>query len=735
MRKLAEWIVGHKKTVLTAVAVLVALSVVGTVFLVLDEKINSNMLDYLPTDTDTTDGIAFLKEYFGIEGDAFVVVEGTEDDAPLAESVAKIRKLDGITQFVWYGDVLTIDTLADTFGDWLGLKDAFDTQELKSYLRRPIYDDDGEITGYNYIMLILLEYAPSTRAAFGVHEAIREELSGNLGRSVAIAGMTALADTVMTETMKEVPLYIIFSLIVVIVILLIATDSFTEPLILILTLGAAVVINMGTNYLLPEVSIISFAASSVLQLGITMDYAIFLLHAYREERLSFDPLEAAKKALPRTVVNIAASALTTAGGFAALYIMRVGIGADLANVVIKGIVMSLATVVFLQPVLLVCFDKLTVRTAHKKPRINFAPAAKVAVKGRIIIVAAAVCLLVPAFIGQMNVDYSYLKIYAVKENRTPQEILADELQNQVILAVPLETAAGTHREFMAELLENEKINSVVGAYSALNLGEEELKKLLSNELMLSMPFVGTMFATAPSSDGETELYTLYLVGIEGDTEDEAAFAAHAHLKNTLDSYFSVSYPFGVLTGVADMAEITPQDFLKVSLLGVAIILIVMSVLLKSVGKSIVTVLLIELAIWLNISLSTIIKQPVNFMIYIIISSVQLGCTVDYAILMISRFKEAVSEGLDSRNAAVKAAGSSFPAITLSASIIIAVCLAIYFISSNLLVKEMAMLLTRGAFISYLMVIFVLPAALSLFRKKKCGDKQPIKEVRNVGEGN
>ena len=709
MKKFADWIVKSRIWIMIVVAVLTIASAVATYFVITNDKINSDMLVYLPGGTDTADGIKFLKENFGVEGDAFVVVSGYDNDPELAESVGKIRKIEGITNFIWYGDLDTVETLAKFFH----ISDKINVEDVKSYLKRPIYEGD-EIVGYNYVMLILLDYSPSTQEAFNVHDMIRAELNGNLGRSVAISGMTALADTVMTNTMAEIPYYLLFSAIVVIIILLLSTDSFLDPAVLMITMGIAVLINMGTNYVLPDVSIISFAASSVLQLGITMDYAIFLLHTFKEERIAFDPYEAAKRALPRTMINVLASGLTTMGGFAALYFMRFTIGADLANVIIKGVALSLITVVFLQPCLLIYFDNVLKKTTHKKLFLNIEPLAKGIIKGRIIIVVIAVLLIAPAFIGQANVKFSYLKIYDDPVDQTAQEKLAAELQNQVIIAVPLETKEGTHREFMAELISDPKIDSVLGAYSVINMEEKDLEILLdtisdgSGDSILD-----TMFAKV----GETR-YTLYLVEISGDTEDAGAFATHAHLESTLNKYFADSYPLGVLNGVADMADVTPGDFMRVTLISIAIILVVMSILLKSVRKSVMMVALIELAIWINISLNTIFGVKLNFMIYIIISSVQLGCTVDYAILLSTRFEEMRKKYEDAKEAIVKALVSAFPAITTSVSIIMAVCLSIYFVSKNLLVKEMAQLMTRGAFISYILVMVVLPCVLLFMNKLK-----------------
>ncbi len=714
MKKFSEFIVKNRLAVTIVAAVVLIASIVGAYFVIAGGKINSDLLVYLPKNTPTYDGIKFLKETFDIEGDAFVVVEGKEDDSELAASVAKMqREIDGITQFVWYGDVESIEKYAKL----LNQSDKIDVEELKSYLRRPILDENGETIGYNYVLLILFAYSPSTQEAFAVHDAIRQELGENLGRSVAISGMTALAQTVMTETLKEVPYYIIFSFLAALIILLLSTKSFLEPLVLLFTMGVAIVVNIGSNIILKDVSIVSFAASSVLQLGITMDYAVFMLHTYREERDKNDPLLAAEKAIPRGTINVLASGLTTIGGFAALYFMRFTIGADLANVIIKGVVMSILTVIFVQPCLMIFMDKPIMKTSHKTLYINVEPATKKVLKARYAIAIVSIALVIPAFFGQSYVDFSYLKIYEPPAERTSQELLAESLQNQMIIAVPYDVKTGSHKEFIAELEKDEKIDSVIGAFTAINVSESEFKELIGNDAVAEISTVKMLFRKA-EVNGEERIYTLYLVEISGDTEDEAAFKTEKYLTDTLDKYFDVSYPFGILTGVVDMADVTPGDFLRVSLISVGIILVIMCLLLKSVRKSVLMVVLIELAVWMNISLNTIFGAKINFMIYIIISSVQLGCTVDYAILMSTRFEEAKQEYKDVQTAAIKAVSSAFPAISVSAAIIISVCMVVYFISNNLLVKEMTGLMARGAAISYVLVMLVLPCLLVFFKRIK-----------------
>lgn len=713
MKKFADFIVNKKKLIVIAVIAITLLSAAALVYFIYDGRINSDMLEYLPEDTSTTRGINFLKEHFGVKGDAFIVIEGEAEDTEIEEKISQLKQIDGVSQFFWVGDIENLERIGELLDIYFPSTDIeIETAQLRQYLKEPINPLDPD-TKYNYVALMLFDFSPSTDEAFGVHEQIAEILDG---RNFAISGMTALAKQVMDDTMAELPYYILFAVLAVSVVLLLATKSYFEPVILMMTLLVSVIINYGTNLIFPSVSIISFAASGVLQLGIAMDYAIFIMHTYNELRVDMDAQSAAKRAIPRILKAILASSLTTVGGFTALYFMEFDIGADLAQVIIKGIFMSLASVIFLQPVLMVIFDKVIKRTEHRPLHINVNGICRFSVKKRIFFIAAAVLLLVPAFLAQDNVGFSYLKIYNQPETMNAQQERAAELGNQVISAVPLDTKIGGHKEYMAELVENEKIGNVIGAYSAIDMDESALAALL-NVLNIedsedeTLKALSTLFRKV---DGRW--YTLYLLEIEGDTEDEAAFGAHKYLVEVNNKYFDENYPLGILTGVNDMANVTPKDFLKVMLASVSIIMLIMAVMLKSIRKSLIVVLLIELAIWLNIGLNYIAGKSINFMVYIIISSVQLGCTVDYAILLCSRFEEMKQKYSDTKEAATKAAVSAFPAITTSAAVIFVTCFAITLVSNNLLVKEMAWVLARGALISYTLVILVLPGLLVFFKK-------------------
>lgn len=840
LKKLSNFVIKYKYVIVAVFAVLLILSVIGTIFLVKDnKKINSDMMSYLTDDFDTTKGLTFLKENYGIKGDIMLVVSGSENDTDLEKSINKIKnEFEGVTQVVWAEDANTLIDMQqalqntdfseldfmdnpvikqlsedsdikklfpdmDNYAQLINIKDTkIDASGITGYLKRNVGNGI-----YDYVITMMLEYSPSTKEATDLLGKIKEEVTSSAftvdgvshERSLASSGMTQMSDSILNETLSELPNYLVYAVIAVIIVLLLMSKSLFEPFVLIVTLGVSIVISMGVNYLYPSISIISFATSSVLQLAITMDYAIFYMHSYRRNRIKLNPVEATRQAIPEVASSIIASGLTTIGSFVSLYFMRFSLGADLANVLIKGVMLSIISILLLQPILTLLSDKLIMATNHnfidkfnnsvRKKRPSFKginseqivkPIAKFSVWQRIVLIIIAIALLVPSFLGQRSLEYSYFQMYDYTPT-TQEEITAEELGNQLILAVPLRTRNGkTHKDFIEEVKKapNEKVSGVVSVFSSIeidvdtmeallniitsedsltkmeellqDLGDKDsaiyklLKQYLANreeaidlddydfsefeDLDLSKIMEGfdtdmldSYFAkVGETKDKEGKWYTLYTISITGSTEDDEAAECYEYFKSVCNDYFGYNnfYSIGMLTGSYDMRQSTPTDFLIVTLISVGIILIIISILLKNPLKGLFLVILIELGIWINLSLSYLLAEEMNFMVYIIISSVQLGCTVDYAILLANTFERNRTNYPDGKECAVKSATETLPTIFTSALIIITVCMAVYFASNNLIIKQLTGMLARGALISFILVALVQPALMSLFKAKK-----------------
>lgn len=819
--KIERGILKYKGAILLGIAILFVVAIVGTVFLVRSEnKINSDMVSYLRDDSDTKRGLVFLQDEFGIRGNATLVVRVDENDeqdvASFKRAVSNVEKIAGVSSVTWYGSVQSYEGIETSLSDLLGVlsthkaeltdiinrvkeqhlyaqaddllslisladlagTEFVDTTSMESYLRH----ETKESGVYDYVLLVLTDIDAGD-AAYALLDDIKAEFSYT---AYASSGTTETAKTLLTETMADLPWFILVGVLSVLIILLLASSSFIEPFILLSTLIVGIIVSMGMNYLFPSISIISFAISAVLQLAITMDYAIFFMHIYRKKRRELDPTEASVKAFPEVAESILASGFTTVGGFAALYCMQFKIGTDIANVLIKGVVLSMVTVLILQPILTIFLDKIILKTTHnftekltaklnakrdgKKP-LSFdkeslsRPIAKFSVWQRIVLIVLAVGLIVPSFLAQRKVQYSYLELYE-KKVETEEEIFANELGNQLILSVPLLVSKknATQKDFVTAVksVNEKRITGMLGVFTAIDLDENILRALLdvamseSSENMdirsLKTYLTDPQYASIRSQYGITdedvpilselldavigfdknvdgdilksffkkvngEWYTVYTVSFSGNTEDSEAQKAYGDIISLCSTYFGANryYPVGMITSSYEMAAITPKDFLVVTLVSIAIIYLIVTVLLRNPLKSLFIVLIIELGIWINLALSYLLGQSINFVVYIIISSVQLGCTVDYAILFANTFEKNRPLFDSGKKCAIETAATTTAPILTSALMIGSVCLGMYLISGNLVIRQLTGMLARGALISFLLVVFVQTAVWSFFK--------------------
>ncbi|MCR4661824.1 MAG: MMPL family transporter, partial [Clostridia bacterium] len=769
-----------------------------------------------------------MQSEFGIRGYATLVVRVDENDAnnitKLTTAIDNIKNIkvndkNVVSNITWYGTVeeysdiknntsTIIDKIADNkeqyieiaqklsdagyFSDLNNLKNILDiaqykgqefisTTEMENFLRQ----ETKTANVYDYIILVMANIEAGD-VEYEFLDRIKSEFSYTTYSST---GTTETAQKLLNETMKDLPWFILASVLIVLVILFITTSSFIEPLILLVTLLVGIIVSMGINYLYPSISIISFAISAVLQLAITMDYAVFFMHTYRKNKTNMLSEEAIIATTPEVALSIIASGLTTIGGFIALYFMQFKIGTDIANVLIKGILTSMISVLLLQPILTYMLDKIIDKTNHnfisklnnkinekrlkenkKEIEISKAsitrPIGKLSIKARIILIIVAIGLIAPAYIFQSKVEYSYLNLYE-KKNSTEEDILANEVGNQLILSVPIQTINNkTHQDFIEDVLKinTNRITGMIGVFTAVDIKPEILLSLLdllnnnsgsldisSLKEYLTEPMYASYLEQAGITETDKELlidlldtfelysndtdfstlnqyfklidnkwYTLYTISFSGNTEDAEAQNAYKQILELSVSYFGNNnyYPVGLITSSYEMSQITPRDFLIVSLVSIAIIYLIVTLLLRNPLKSLIIVAIIELGIWINLAITYFTGNSINFVVYIIISSVQLGCTVDYAILFANTFEKNRKMYKNGKDCAINTAIETIPPITQSALLISAVCFSLYLISSNLIIKQLTGMLARGAVFSYLLVVLLQPGIWSFFKTER-----------------
>ncbi|NCA67966.1 MAG: hypothetical protein EOM87_07885, partial [Clostridia bacterium] len=431
MKKFANSIVNNRLVIVLVFLFVLVLSVIGLNYV----NINSDTSAYLPESSDTYKGMAIMRANFNMEGDAIIAIGGIEESAA-GEYATFMRGLDGVRMVIWRNYMQEqMQDLDDSTRSMLALLQ-IDLEAMQTTLDEIFYPEEGV-----YLYMLQLSVISSSSEAIKILNDIEKRIADDQITEYASGGSTELSKNIMDSVMDEMGKYVIFAGLFIILVLFLATSSFLEPIILLLTLAVSIVINLGSNYFLNDmgagVSIYTFAASAVLQLGLTMDYAIFLMHAYNEEyQKTPDVHFAMRNAIPHTFVTIIASATTTIGGFLALFAMRFTMGMDLGAVLAKGVLLSLISVLFLQPCLIMLMPKLLRKTAHRPIAPRFKKFSKLVIKYRFLILIFALIAVFPALLLRYNLDLSYMQIDKNEKEPTKIESYVNNLSNSIVLIVP-----------------------------------------------------------------------------------------------------------------------------------------------------------------------------------------------------------------------------------------------------------------------------------------------------------
>lgn len=748
MKRFAKFVVKYRLIILGVMLLLM----IASLFAMSYVNVNSDILSYLPEDVDMTQGLNFMKDNFDMQGDAIIGVQGaTYED--MQELVSLIENKGGTKQggIIWYGllkEMQDIDwtmlenpwvaSLVNNLLNKYGLK-LEDLKEMTEQLSNnpeivSLFHPDDE----TYLMMLQLNVPSSSNEAMDLLSEI-ENYFDEKGLDYAMGGSTQITREIFDSTIGEIGKYALVAVLVMFIILLLTTNSIIDPIVFMVTLGVSIVVNMGTNLILPSVSVVTYAASSILQLALSMDYAIFLMHSFAEEqKKTLDDKLAMERAIPKTFSTISASALTTVGGFLALFAMRFKIGEDLGLVLAKGVFLSLVTVVLLQPCLMLLTNKIARKTQHRIIVPKFKNVASYAVTHRKTIVTIALLLLIPTVIMQNMVELSYIKFVEEDPNPTAIEQKVDALSNSLVVIVPAKTESmdgesniKDQYKFLEKIRERDDVNAVMGLFSMLpedvaegivNLvNDEDMGKLMASSGMDMSMITGFL------NNG----YTMYSVMINAESESAEGTKALNEIRAILDDTFGAGeyYITGMTQAVSDLQDITPTDFMVVSLVSVAIIFVILLFTLRSLKMSTIVVLVIEFGIFVNLSISYIFGQTVNFMAYIILSSIQLGATVDYAILYTVKYQNYL--GIRSaREAAYTALTESGVSIMTSVAILAGCCLSVSLITTNIIVSEITLMIARGSIISGILVMVLLPALLIISTGNQKLEKRSIRRLQN-----
>ena len=642
-------------------------------------RINYDMLDYLPADMDTVIGQNELMEDFGKGAFSMLVIENMPEK-DVAELEQKIKQVDHVDSVVWY------DSIADL---------SVPMQLLPAKIYNEFNTDDATL------MAVFFDSATSADVTM---DAIRE-IRAIAGKQVFVSGMSALVTDLKDLCEQEEPIYVGIAVALACAAMMIFLDGWLVPFVFLASIGIAILINLGSNYFFGEISYITKALSAVLQLAVTMDYSIFLWHSYNEERESHsDNKEAMALAIQKTLTSVVGSSITTIAGFAALCFMTFTLGRDLGLVMAKGVVLGVLSCVTVLPALILVLDKPLQKTKHKSLIPDMSGFAKKITKVFPIFLVVFALLVPPAYYGY---DKTNDEVYYDMGECLPQDIeyvvanskLRDEFD-----------IASTHMLLLDSSLSSKDVHSMIDEMKRV----DGVKYVLGLESLVDASIPEEMLPESVTSLLESDRWELLLINSEYKVASDAVNTQIDELNAILKKYD----PDGMLIGEApcmkDMIETTGHDFEVVNAVSIIAIFVIILLVEKSLSLPFILIAVIELAIFINLGLPHYLGQSLPFIAPICISTIQLGATVDYAILMTTRYKAERSSGKGKREAVSIALGTSIPSIIVSGMGLFAATFGVAVYSNIDIISSMCMLMARGAVISMLCVIFILPAMLMLF---------------------
>ncbi len=679
MIKFRRGIVKHRVLILVLAVLLLIPSVLGY----LKTRVNYDILYYLPDDIETMVGQDILEEEFGKGAFAMEIVEGMDlkDVAKVKES---IENVDGVAQVIWY----------DTFADI-----SIPTEMLPQDIQ------DVFISGDSTLMAIFFE---ETTSADSTMDAI-EEIRSITNEQCYLSGMSAIVTDTKNLSEKEAPIYVMIAVILTMIVLGIFMDSFLIPVIFMLSIGMAIIYNLGTNYFLGEISYITKALSAVLQLGVTLDYSIFLWHSYQEnqERFPGQKTRAMEHAISNTFTSVVGSSITTVAGFIALCFMTFTLGLDLGVVMAKGVVFGVLGCVTILPSMILIFDKAIEKTRHKPVLKSMErPAAWINRHHGIFIVVFLV-LLIPAIYGYRNTDVYYNldsslpdSLQSVQANTKLSEDYNMNATHMVLASSDLSSKDA--KAMLNEMKEVDGVKFALGLDSVI--GSSIPKDFLPEDV------------TSALSSGD---WQLMLVQSEYKVASDEVNAQCDELTEIIKKYDDTAMLIGEAPCTKDLIEITDVDFKTVNAISIVAIFIIIAIVLKSITLPIILVSVIEFAIFINLGIPYYMGTTLPFIASIVIGTIQLGATVDYAILMTTRYKKERGKGKDKKESIQIALTVAIPSVIVSALGFFAATFGVGLYSNIDMISSLCVLMARGAIISMFVVLFILPAMLSVFDKAIC----------------
>ena len=670
------------------------LLLIPSIFGFLSTRINYDILSYLPSDIETMKGQDIMLDEFGKGGFSLVMLDGM-DDKDVEKVKEKIEKVDHVCDVLWY------DTLADV-------------SLPKEVLPDDIYDFFN--TDNSTMMAVFFDEATS---ADGSLEAVKE-IRSIAGEQCFVSGMSSVVEDIKDLTMQEAPMYVVIAVILTSIILALTMDSFLIPLFFMLSVGMAIVYNMGTNFIQGEISFITEALAAVLQLAVTIDYSIFLWHSYKEEKEKHpgDNKEAMAVAIGKTITSVVSSSITTVAGFLALCFMSYELGMDMGIVMAKGVVIGVICCITVLPSMILVFDKALEKTMHKDLVPSLEKPSKFIIKHHAAFIVLFIVVLIPAVYGQINTN-----VYYNLTDTLPKDL------NSVIANTKLDeeyNMATTHMLLVDADMEPKEVNSMLDEMGKV----DGVSFSMSLDTLIGPSIPREIVPESVTKILKSDKWQLMLVGSEYKVASDEENAQIDELSKILKSYDKDGMLIGEAAATKDLIDITDHDFKVVNIVSIAAIFIIILIALRSVSLPIILVAVIEFAITVNMGVPCFTNTTIPFIASVVIGTIQLGATVDYAILMTTRYKTERNAGKDKHEAVTIALTTSMKSIMVSALGFFASTFGVGVYSSVDMISQLCTLMSRGAIISMITVICILPSMLMLFDKVIINTTMGMKKKEN-----
>lgn len=678
MIRFGKWVVKHRSLIL----IIGILLLIPSAFGYFHTRVNYDILNYLPDEIDTMKGQEIMVDEFGTGAFSMCVVEGMSD-----KDISKMRKemckVDGVKDVLWYDSFLDLSVPVEMLPD--SIKDVFINKDADSTILFVLY--------------------PNSISADETMDAI-ENLRKVMNKQCYLSGMSAVVTDTKNLSNKETPIYVLIAVILSTIVLALAMDSAIIPVFFLLSIGMAIVYNLGTNVFKGEISYVTQALAAVLQLGVTMDYSIFLWHSYEEKQQVYpgEKGRAMAHAISNTISSVVGSSITTVAGFIALCFMSFTLGMDLGVVMAKGVVFGVICCVTVLPSMILIFDNAIEKTKHKVILPDLSGISKWVTQHFYIFLILFFILIGPAVYG-----YTHNTVYYDLAGTLPESLESitanNKLEEQYHMGAThmvLLDANTSSKDVVKMTKEMEKVDGV--------------KAVLGLDSLVGSTIPKNMLPDQIREVFESGKYKMLLIMSEYKVASDEVNEQCDTLKQMVKDCDENGMLIGEAPCTKDLIEITDEDFKMVSAVSIGVIFIIIAFVFKSITLPVILVAVIEFAIFINMGIPTYTKTAIPFIASIVIGTIQLGATVDYAILMTNKYKRARHNGLAKKEAVIEGMKGSVQSIAVSALSFFAATFGVGMYSNIDMISSLCTLMARGALISMVVVILLLPTMFMIFDK-------------------